>query len=116
MPFAVTLHWLSRKALLLFGSSQESVPGTKVPYSSFAYSSALTVSGLLITTLLFWSTSLPPWDQSSQCVQTLPSPVALPKAKPPGVPFSFNAFISFRKPSVSRGKLENPAALTWLSR
>jgi hypothetical protein len=30
MPLAVMPIWPSRKALLLFGSSQESVPGMKV--------------------------------------------------------------------------------------
>ena len=42
--------------------------------------------------------------------------MALPSAMPPGVPFSFSAFISFRKPSVSFGKVSKPAAFTMLSR
>jgi hypothetical protein len=86
-----------------------------VAYSSLAYSSALIVSGLSMTTLLFLSTSLPPCDQSSQWHHR-PSPVALPSAKPAGVPFSFMALSSFRKPSVSFGKLSKPAAFTWLWR
>src|SRR6267143_7153014 len=116
MPLLVTEICPSRNALLLFGSSQESVPGTKVPYSSFEYSSALTVSGLSMTTLLLLSTILPPNDQTSQWHQVLASPVACPSAKPPGVPLSFSAFIILRKLSVSFGKLVNPAALSALSR
>ena len=76
----------------------------------------MTVSGLSMTTLLSLSTSLPPNAHSSQCVQVLPSPVALPSAKPGGVPFSFSALHSFRKPSVSFGNLSKPAAFMWLSR
>src|SRR6478736_4682421 len=60
MPLLVTLIWPSRKALLLFGSSHDSVPGMKLAYSSLAYSSALSVSGLSSITLLFLSTSFPP--------------------------------------------------------
>src|SRR5487761_2088759 len=116
MPLTVRLIWPSRKALLLFGSSQDSVPGMKVGYSAFAYSSALIVSGLLMTTLLCSSTILPPKVHSSQWVQQLPSPVALPRAKPPGVPLAWSACISLRKPSVSLGNELKPAAFTWLSR
>ncbi len=79
MPLLVTLIWPSRKALLLFGSSHDSVPGMKLAYSSLPYSSAFSVSGLSITTLLLLSTSLPPCDQISQLVHRL-SPVALPSA------------------------------------
>src|SRR5512141_3054395 len=104
MPLLVTETWLSRKALLLFGSSHDSVPGTKVAYSCLPYSSALSVSGLSITTLLFWSTSLPPKAHISQ-LHHRPSPVALPSARPPGVPLACSACIIFRKPSVSFGKL-----------
>ena len=68
-----------------------------------AYSSALIVSGLSMTTLFLASTILPPNAHTSQCVQVLPSPVALPSAKPTGVPFSFSALHSLRKPSVSFG-------------
>src|SRR6476469_1112849 len=116
MPLAVNPIWLSRNALLLFGSSHDSVPGTNVAYSSFAYSSAFSVSGLSMTTLLLWSTSLPPCDQTTQWHHVLPSPVALPSAKPPGVPFACSAFISFRKPSVSFGTASNPAAFSMLAR
>src|SRR5215510_2819305 len=112
IPFAVRLIWPSRNALLLFGSSHESVPGTNVWYNSFAYSSARTVSGLLTTTLFFSSTSLPPNDHTSQWHHTFPSPVALPSANPAGVPFSLSAWHSFKKPSVLRGTVENPAAFT----
>src|SRR5688572_1091666 len=108
--------WPSRNALLLFGSSHESVPGANVLYSSFPYSSALTVSGLLMTTSFFSLTSLPPCDHTSQCVHVLPSPVALPSAKPPGVPLSLSAFIMRRKPSVSLGTASYPAAFSMLVR
>src|SRR5439155_4944117 len=116
MPLLVTNSCPSRNALLLFGSSHDSVPGTNVAYSSFEYSSALIVSGLSMTTLLSLSTSFPPNDQTSHWHQVLPSPVALPSAIPAGVPFSFSALHSLRKPSVSFGKLSNPAALRALSR
>src|SRR6266404_3771721 len=116
MPLLVTKSCPSRNALLLFGSSQDSVPGTNVGYSSFAYSSAFIVSGLSMVTLLSLSTSLPPNDQTSHWHHVLPSPVALPKAIPAGVPFSFSALHSLRKPSVSFGNESNPAALTALTR
>src|SRR3990167_7734553 len=115
MPLLVTLTWLSRKALLLFGSSHDNVQGAKVAYIALAYSSALMVSGLSITTLLRVSTSWPPCDQISQLVHR-PSPVALPSAKPPGVPLAFNACSIFRKPSVSWEKTPNPPAFGWLCR
>src|SRR4051812_18824590 len=115
MPLLVTLTWLSRKALLLFGSSHDNVPGMKVAYSSLPYSRARAVSGLSITTLLLASTSLPPCDQISQ-LHHRPSPVALPSAKPPGVPLACSAFIIARKPAVSFGKLSKPAALSMLVR
>jgi len=35
---------------------------------------------------------------------------------PPGVPFSFSAFIIARKPAVSFGKASKPAAFVMLSR
>src|SRR6185312_9395320 len=69
-----------------------------------------------MTTLLFWSTSLPPCAHTIHWHQVLPSPVALPSAKPGGVPFSFNALQSFRNPSVSFGNVSKPAAFTWLCR
>src|SRR6476660_7321204 len=116
MPLLVRNRCPSRNALLLLGSSHDSVPGTNVAYSSFAYSSAFSVSGLLITTLLFASTSLPPNDHTSHWHHVFASPVALPSANPTGVFFSLSALQSFRKPSVSLGKLSNPAALTWLWR
>src|ERR1035441_8930539 len=90
MPLLVTEIWPSRKALLLLGSSHDSVPGMKVAYSSLPYSSAFIVSGLAITTLLSLSTSLPPKAHISQ-LHHRPSPVALPSAMPPGIPFSFTA-------------------------
>src|SRR5436190_6449040 len=104
MPLLVTLIWPSRKALLLFGSSHDSVPGMKVAYSSLPYSSDFCVSGLSITTLLFASTSLPPCDHISQ-LHHRPSPVALPSAIPPGVPLACSAFIMARNDAVSFGKL-----------
>src|ERR1700733_7006726 len=99
MPLPVRLHWPSRNALLLLGSSHDSVPGTNVGYSSLPYSSAFAVSALLMTTLFFSSTSLPPNAHSIQCVHELASPVACPSEKPPGVLFFFSACISFKKPS-----------------
>src|SRR5205814_9215595 len=69
-----------------------------------------------MTTLLFWSTSLPPNAHTSQLHHVLPSPVAFPSAIPAGVFFSLSALHSLRKPSVSFGKLSKPAALTALSR
>src|SRR4051812_34003622 len=115
MPLLVTLIWPSRNALLLFGSSHDSVPGMNVAYSCLPYSSAFSVSGLLITTLLFWSTSLPPCDHISQ-LHHRPSPVAFPSAKPPGVPLACNACSIFRKPSVSFGNVSKPAAFNMLWR
>ena len=59
-----------------------------------------------MTTLFFASTSLPPCAQTSQCVQ-LESPVALPSAKPAGVPLVLSAWHSFRKPpEVARHRVE----------
>src|SRR3546814_3554991 len=66
MPFAVRPIWPARNALLFDGSSHADVPGMKVAYSFFAYSSALIVLSLSITTLLFSSTSDEPCDQISQ--------------------------------------------------
>src|SRR5262245_21743501 len=116
MPLLVQLICPSRNALLLLGSSHDSVPGANVPYSSFAYSSALIVSGLSMTTLPDLSTILPPKAHTTQWHQVLASPVAWPRAKPPGVPLAYCAFIIFRKLSVSFGKVSKPAAFTWLSR
>src|ERR1700752_4483197 len=102
-PFDVRPISPARNALLLLGSNQDNVPGTKVTYNFLAYSSAASVSLELIVTRLFSSTSLPPCDQSSQWHQALASPVACPSAMPAGVPFALSAWHSFRKPSVSRG-------------
>src|ERR1700712_958507 len=113
MPLLVYEIWPSRNALLLFGSSHDSVPGMNVAYSSLPYSSARCVSGLSITTLLLASTSLPPCDHTSQ-LHHRPSPVALPSAKPPGVFFACSACSILRKPSVSLGKLSKPAAFSML--
>jgi hypothetical protein len=115
MPLFVTEIWPSRNALLLFGSSHDRVPGMKFAYISLPYSSAFIVSALSITTLLSLSTSLPPKAQTSQ-LHHRPSPVALPSAMPPGVPFSFTALSIFRKLSVSFGKLSNAADFSTLSR
>src|SRR6185295_6440949 len=115
MPLFVRLMSPDRKALLLFGSSQDSVPGMNVGYSSFAYSSIRIVSLLLIATLLCSSTNLPPKAQSSQWHHPLASPVALPSANPGGVPLFFRFLHSFRNPSVSFGNSLNPAAFRWLS-
>src|SRR5262249_52143054 len=116
MPLSVSPIWPSRNALLLFGSSHDSVPGTKVSYICLPYSSAAMVSGLLMTTLFFSSTILPPCDQTSQWVQVLPSPVALPSANPGGRPFAFRPWQSFRNPGRSFGNSSNPAAFIALMR
>jgi hypothetical protein len=58
---------------------------------------------------------LPPCAQTSQWTQ-LPSPTALPSAKPPGVPFSFRALHSFEKAIGVLRELSKPAAFTWLMR
>src|SRR3546814_14011580 len=99
MPLLVRLIWPSRKALLLFGSSQPSVPWMKVGYSSLAYSSALMVSGLLMTTLFLSSTILPPTAHISQWVYE-PSTTALPSAMPAGAPFACRALHSLRKHTI----------------
>src|SRR5258706_8082069 len=116
MPLLVRLISRDRKALLLFGSSQDRVPGMKGGYSCLAYSSTVAVSLLLIATLFCSSTILPPKAHSSHWHQPLASPVALPSAKPAGVPFFFKAWQSLRKPSVSFGNSLKPAAFMWLSR
>ena len=107
---------LDRKALLLFGSSHESVPGIKVWYNAAAYFSAAAVSFELMTTRLCSSTILAPWAHSAQWVQALASPTALPSANPQGVPFFFSAWHNLRNPCVSFGTLSKPAALIMLSR
>ena len=63
MPFWVSPISPARNALLLDGSSQDSVPGMKVSYSALAYSSAATVSGLLMVTLSSSSVMAAPWVQ-----------------------------------------------------
>src|SRR6202008_5182006 len=102
-------------ALLLFGSSHDSVPGMKVAYSSLPYSSALAVSALSMITLLFLSTRMPPKAHTSQ-LHHRPSPGALPSAMPGGVFLSFSALHMARKPAVSLGNASKPAAFTWLWR
>src|SRR3954465_14435184 len=62
-----------------------------------------------MTTLPLLSTILPPCDHTSQCVQTLPSPVALPSANPGGRPAALYACASLRKPAVSFGNSWKPA-------
>src|SRR5437763_8229987 len=117
MPLLVTETSPARKARLLFGSSQEPVPGTITEYSSFAYSSALQVPCLLTATVLSSaSTVLPPWAHRHQCVQSFASPTAWPRAKPIGWFFSLSALASFRDPSVLSGNFSNPASFTQLIR
>src|SRR5215470_8946845 len=116
MPFSVRLISPARKALLLLGSSQESVPGMKVAYIALAYSSAAMVSLELITTLLFSSTILPPCAHTTQWHQALESPTALPSAKPHGVPLALSACNSLRKLGRSVGISLKPAASTMLRR
>src|SRR5437763_9271894 len=62
-----------------------------------------------MTTLPLLSTILPPCDHTSQWVHTLPSPVALPSAKPGGRPAALYAWASFRNPAVSLGNSSKPA-------
>src|SRR4051812_24630443 len=69
-----------------------------------------------MTTLLFSSTILPPWLQTTQWDQLFASPTALPWAKPAGCPFALRALQSSRKPLVSFGNSEKPASFTQLSR
>src|SRR4029453_8065681 len=97
------------------GAGHHRAPGMIVSESCFEYSSAAIVSGLLMTTLFLASTSLPPWPHTSQNVQ-FESPVALPSAKPGGVPLAFSAWHNLRKPAKSLGKASKPAALIWLWR
>src|ERR671918_2341807 len=112
MPFCVRPISPARNALLLLVSSQDSVPGMKVSYSAWAYFSASTVSGLSITTWSFSSTSLPPCDHTTQVHQALPSPTALPSARPGGWPFALSFWQSSRKPAGSSGTASKPASLT----
>src|SRR5205809_7472262 len=63
-----------------------------------------------MTTLPFSSTILPPCDHTSQCVHTLPSPVALPSANPGGMPLALYAWASLRNPARSLGNSLKPAS------
>ena len=75
----------------------------KVPASSLPYLRASIVSLLLIVTWLFSSVSDPPNVHISQWHQELPSPVALPSAKPIGWPLALSFLAMSRKPSRSPG-------------
>src|SRR5438067_10681207 len=117
MPLLVTETSPARKARLLFGSSQEPVPGTITEYSSLAYSSAFQDSCLLMAMVLSSaSTVLPPWAHRHQCNQLFASPTAWPWAKPTGWFFSLSALASLRDPSVFSGNLSNPASFIQLIR
>jgi hypothetical protein len=70
----------------------------------------------LIVTLPDSSTILPPWLQTIQCAKLLPSPTALPCAKPIGFDLALRALASSRKPFVSFGNSEKPASFTIDSR
>src|SRR5262249_19456801 len=109
MPLSV--QWISpaRNALLLEASFQAATPGIMVSYSCLAYSSALAVSGELMTTLSSLSTSLPACAHRHQCHEVLPSPEAWPSAKPPGVLFFLAARAYSRKASVLSGNWVKPA-------
>src|SRR5690349_21225704 len=63
-----------------------------------------------MVTLPLASTILPPCDHTSQWHQTLPSPVALPSAKPGGMPLALYAWASLRNPAVSFGNSLKPAS------
>src|SRR5665811_1603261 len=71
--------------------------------------SAFSVSGVLMVTLSFLSTTLPPCAHKAQYTQALPSPEACPSAKPPGVLFFFIALAYSRNSSVLVGNLGKPA-------
>src|SRR5262245_14376382 len=109
-PLDVRLIFSSRKALLLLTPVHDSTPSTNVFASSWTYSIAATVSGLLITTLFFSSTILPPCAHSSECSQVSPSPVAWLMAKPGGCPFLAMRWHSLRKLGRSVGKRSKPAS------
>src|SRR6476646_596951 len=112
MPLAVQWSSPARKALLLEESFQDATPGMNVSDSALAYSSALTVSGELMMTLLSLSTVYAPWPQSTQCSQPVASPVAWPSGKPAGVPFFLSALHISRKPGKSFGNSLKPALST----
>ena len=76
--------------MLLLGSSQEAAPGMKVAARALPYFSASIVSLLLMVIWSFSSVSEPPWVHISQWHQELPSPVALPSAKPIGWPLALS--------------------------
>src|SRR5690348_2973980 len=116
MPLPVRPSSPARNALLLLGSSHDSVPGTKVSASCLAYSSDPTVSDESRTTLLLGSTTMPPCVHRHQCVQLLASPEAWPKAKPAGVAVPFSFWQSVRKPGRSSGIFSKPAFLIALTR
>ena len=116
MPLLVTETSPDKKALLLLPSSQLAAPSMKVGANSRAYSSEAMVSGLLRMTLSSASTTLPPWDHRIQWAQALPSPLALPSAKPPGCPFSLSFVISVKKSAVLSGIPSKPASWTWETR
>src|SRR6266849_11166127 len=109
MPLLVHEISPARNALLLKASFHEAVPGMKFSESCLAYSSALTVSGELMTTLSFLSTTLPPCAHRHQCTQQLASPVAWPSAMPPGVLLRLVALAYSRNSAVVAGNFENPA-------
>ena len=99
-------------------SSQDSVPGNEGLVEFLARSSARSrVSGLLIDDLAVLVDHSPPWLHSSQLRKLLPSPTALPSAKPRRLlPFALSAWQTSRKPSMSFGNLSKPAAFSMLTR
>src|SRR5271165_3539685 len=109
MPLLVMCNSPARNALLLEESFQEATPGMNVSESALAYSSALTVSGELMTTLSSLSTSHALCPQRIQCSQALASPEACPSANPAGVLFFLSPLQSSRKPGKSCGHSLKPA-------
>src|SRR5258707_10801980 len=99
----------ARNALLLLESFHDTVPWMNVSYKAREYSSACSVCGLLITTLLSASTVLPPNAHSIQWQKVAASLGDLPRQKPAGWPIFFSPWHSLRKPSVSVGNLSKPA-------
>src|SRR4029079_19540466 len=109
MPFMVKLISPARNALLLLGSSHDSVPGQNVWYSSLPYSSDAMVSFELMATLLSSFTKRPPNPHTHKCVQPFASPFACPSARPGGLLLALSAWHSFRNPGNSCGTASKPA-------
>ena len=69
------------------------------------------VSGELMTTLPLSSTILPPWLQTIQCAKLLPSPTALPSAKPAGLLLAFERLAHLQEVVGLLGKFREAGLL-----